>query len=205
VTDSSVRVLSQRFSDAAWFASELHAEQKRKGGRIPYVAHLMSVSALVLEDGGSEDQAIAGLLHDAIEDQGHGDADRLRQDIRTRFGEEVLAIVEALTDSDTEPKGAWRPRKEAYIARLRHESEAVLRVAAADKLHNARAIVADYGVLGDELWKRFNAGPADTRWYYSEVEQIISVKLTTPLARALHDTVAELQRVIDRSVEATRV
>ena len=121
-------VLSERFSSAAHFASELHSEQCRKGTPIPYVSHLMSVAALVLEDGGSEDEAIAGLLHDAIEDQAHGDPDGLRKTISDRFGQHVLDIVEALTDSDTREKGPWRPRKEAYIAQLAREPEQMLRV-----------------------------------------------------------------------------
>jgi (p)ppGpp synthase/HD superfamily hydrolase len=186
-------MLSERFSNAAQFASDLHAGQCRKGTTIPYISHLFSVAALVLEDGGSEDEAIAALLHDAIEDQGRGNPDVLRQTITERFGDRVLEIVEALTDSDTSEKGPWRPRKEAYIARLASEPKETLRVAAADKLHNARAILSDYRVLGEKLWPRFSAGPQDIQWYYSKVERIIAQGLKTPLAARLHETVMELQ------------
>jgi GTP pyrophosphokinase len=196
-------VLSDRFSNAAQFASELHAGQCRKGSTIPYVSHLMSVAALVLEDGGGEDEAIAGLLHDAIEDQGRGNPDALRQEIAARFGNQVLDIVEALTDSDTEVKGPWRLRKEAYICRLKGEPVETLRVCAADKLHNARSILSDHRIVGEALWSRFNAGPIDTRWYYTQVELVIACKLKTRLAAELHEAVAELQRVVDGRGAAT--
>jgi (p)ppGpp synthase/HD superfamily hydrolase len=190
------RAASERFSKALAYASELHAHQFRKGSRIPYVAHLMSVAALVLEDGGAEDDAIAGLLHDAIEDQGHGRPDVLRAEIGARFGGDVLSIVEALTDSDTEPKRPWQERKQAYIDRLRTEPERILRVAAADKLHNARSILADHRLVGDVVWGKFKATPTETLWYYRQVEGIISQGLKTPLAEMLRAAVAELDHIV---------
>ena len=154
---------TERFEEALVYASRLHAAQTRKGGDIPYIAHLLSVAALVLEDGGGEDEAIAGLLHDAIEDQGGAPT---REEIRRRFGAQVVAIVDGCTDAETIPKPPWRGRNEAYIAHLRHAPVEVRRVSAADKLHNARAILADYRVHGEALWDRFKGGRAGTLWYY---------------------------------------
>lgn len=147
--------LSTRFDEALIFASRLHAKQVRKGSGIPYISHLLAVTALVLEHGGGEDEAIAALLHDAIEDQG-GDA--TRQEIRRRFGEVVVEIVNGCTDTDSTPKPPWRERKEAYIAHLPTATSSILLVSAADKLHNVRSILNDYRVVGEEIWQRFKAG-----------------------------------------------
>src|SRR6266480_7081738 len=137
--------LTSRFEEAITFATQLHAKQLRKGTTIPYIAHLLAVTALVLENGGSEDEAIAALLHDAIEDQGGA---ATREEIRRRFGNMVVAIVDGCTDAEVVPKPPWRGRKEAYISHLRQASPAVRLISAADKLHNARTILADYRVLG---------------------------------------------------------
>ena len=139
-------VLSRRYAEAFAYASALHARQVRKGTNVPYLSHLMSVSALVLEDGGDEDEAIAGLLHDAVEDQGGRPT---LEEIERRFGEKVARIVLACSDSETEPKPPWRERKERYVAHIRHAEADVRRVSSADKLHNARSILADYRVIGD--------------------------------------------------------
>ena len=155
--------LSDRFDEALVFAARLHAAQKRKGTQIPYVAHLLSVAAIVLEDGGSEDEAIAALLHDAVEDQG-GRA--TRNLIRENFGERVAEIVDGCTDAEGFPKPSWQKRKERYVAHIREAAAEVRRVSAADKLHNARAILADYRVVGEALWKRFSGGRDGTLWYY---------------------------------------
>src|SRR5881227_3632367 len=143
--------LSTRFEDALTFATRLHADQTRKGTSIPYISHLLAVTSIVLEQGGNEDEAIAALLHDAIEDQGGAPT---REEIRRRFGDTVVAIVDGCTDTEVMPKPPWRERKEAYIAHIREASTAVRLVSAADKLHNARAVLADYRVLGDALWQR---------------------------------------------------
>ena len=133
--------LSPCFDDALVFASRLHAGQLRKGTPVPYVAHLLAVTATVLEHGGDEDEAIAALLHDAVEDQG-GAATRAK--IRRRFGENVAAIVDGCTDADTIPKPPWQQRKEAYLAHLVGETSPSVRlVSSADKLHNVRSIIAD--------------------------------------------------------------
>jgi len=185
-------MLTSRFYRAIVFAGELHVSQVRKGTAIPYVAHLMAVAALVLEHGGTEEQAIAGLLHDAIEDQGEcfeGGADGLRQEIERGFGTAVLAIVEACTDADTIPKPPWRDRKEAYIAHIRTAPADVLIVSCADKLHNARAILSDYRAIGDALWQRFTAGKDGTLWYYQALVDAFQSNPATP--RTLVDELAQ--------------
>lgn len=155
-------MLTQRFEDAFVYATRIHAAQIRKGSGIPYISHLMGVASLVLEHGGDEDEAIAALLHDAVEDQG-GDA--RRQDIRARFGERVAQIVDGCTDAETIPKPPWRARKEIYIAHLDEASPSVRLVSSSDKLHNSRAILADYRTHGEALWNRFSGG-RETLWYY---------------------------------------
>src|SRR5437660_4807656 len=125
--------LTARFEEALTFATQLHAQQVRKGTRIPYVAHLLAVTALVLENGGDEDEAIAALLHDAIEDQGGA---ATREEIRRHFGNRVVEIVDGCTDAEVIPKPPWRPRKETFIAHLREASASVRLVVASDKLHN---------------------------------------------------------------------
>lgn len=157
-------VLTNRFDTALLYASQVHGGQKRKATKIPYIAHLLGVTALVLEDGGDEDQAIAALLHDAVEDQ--GGRPRL-DDIRARFGEVVAKIVEGCTDAETIPKPEWVERKRRYVKHLRHAPADVCRVslALADKLHNARAILIDFRQDRGALWPRFNGGKGGTLWY----------------------------------------
>ena len=151
----------QRFIAAVEEASRYHAGQLRKGTEVPYLAHLLSVAALVLEDGGSEDEAIAALLHDAVEDAG---GRRTLEAIRERFGDEVAMIVMACSDTDATPKPPWRARKESYLAHLADETTpaSVLRVSLADKLHNARAILSDYRILGEDCGRGSIPHPAMT-------------------------------------------
>src|SRR5579872_5374059 len=144
-------VLTTRFEEALVFATQLHAEQTRKGTTIPYISHLLAVTAIVIENGGNEDEAIAALLHDAIEDQGGA---ATREEIRRRFGDAVVAIVDGCTDAETLPKPPWQERKQVYLAHLPSASPSVLLVSAADKLHNAYAILRDYRRLGEALWSR---------------------------------------------------
>lgn len=170
-------------------ARRLHADQRRKGTDIPYLAHLLGVTALVLEDGGDEDEAVAALLHDAVEDQG-GAATLAR--IRERFGDRVAAIVEACSDTDEVPKPPWRARKEAHLAHLRHPDlpDGALRVSLADKLHNARAILADVRAGGDAVFARFNAPRDEQAWYYGTLATTFAERTSSPMA-------AELRRVVD--------
>ena len=185
-------ILSTRFEEALVFATRLHGEQIRKGTVIPYIAHLLGVTSIVLEHGGNEDEAIAALLHDAIEDQGGAST---REEIRHRFGETVVAIVNGCTDAEVIPKPPWKARKEAYIAHMAHASSSVRLVSAADKLHNARAILADYRVLGDALWIRFNGGKAGTLWYYRSLVSAFRARGTTPLVEELDRVVSEIEHL----------
>jgi len=184
-----------RLADAAAFAFALHAEQRRKGTTIPYIAHLMSVGALVLEHGGDEEQAIAGLLHDAIEDVGAEQEDV----IAARFGSRVAGIVRACTDADTLPKPPWRERKEAYIAHMERVDEDVLLVSACDKLHNARAIVSDLRTHGPKMFARFTAKQEGTLWYYASLSEVFSRRLPGPLSVELHEAVQEMQALASRA------
>ncbi|GAC1350280.1 MAG: HD domain-containing protein [Ktedonobacteraceae bacterium] len=185
-------VLSSRFEEALVFAAQLHAQQMRKGTTIPYIAHLLAVTGLVLENGGNEHAAIAALLHDAIEDQGGA---ATREVIRQRFGDTVVEIVDGCTDAEVIPKPPWRARKEAYIAHLRDASATVRLVATADKLHNARTVLADYRVLGDALWTRFNGGKEGTLWYYRAVVTALKQGGTSPLVEELERVVEEIERL----------
>src|SRR6266542_3596097 len=143
-------LLGPRFEEALALAAHLHASQTKKGSSVSFFARLLAVTSLVLEDGGDENQAIWALLHDSIEDQGLSP-----EEIEKRFGKSVRDIVVACTDAFERPKPPWRPRKEAYLAHLAEAPPEVLRVSAADKLHNARQILADYRILGDTLRERF--------------------------------------------------
>ncbi len=180
-------------AQATAFAFALHAAQRRKGTAIPYIAHLMSVAALVLEYGGDQEQAIAGLLHDTIEDVG---ADQ-EPVIAERFGPRVASIVRACTDADVFPKPPWRARKEAYLAHLEHASTDALLVSACDKLHNARAIVTDLRTHGTAMFGRFNGGQDGTTWYYTALSAAFNRLLPGPLATDLACAVHDMQRLAD--------
>jgi (p)ppGpp synthase/HD superfamily hydrolase len=158
--------LTSRFDEAFRYALQVHDTQTRKGSGAPYIGHLMGVASIVLDDGGSEDEAIGALLHDAAEDQ--GGRPRL-EDIRSRFGDVVARIVEDCTDSWTEPKEPWLERKQAYIQHARKLSGPSLRVSAADKVHNAYAILRDLRNIGERVWERFNATPDDVLAYYESL------------------------------------
>jgi len=160
--------LGPRFQDALLLAVQTHDGELRKGtAEIPYVSHLLGVCALVLEDGGDEDEAIAALLHDTLED--HSEA-VTKSDLERRFGARVADLVAACTDTPPDyrggPKAPWRGRKAAYVERIREEPYPLCRVALADKLHNTRAVVLDHRRCGDEVWTRFNAPKEDQLGYH---------------------------------------
>lgn len=182
-------MLTDRFGEALVFAEKAHREQVRKETDIPYVAHLLAVASIVLEHGGHEDQAIAALLHDAVEDQG-GDAMGL--EIRDRFGERVYSIVMACTDATVIPKPPWRARKEAYIAAVPCKPSDALLVAMADKLHNAHAILEDHRRIGDAIWDRFNGGHEGTVWYYRSLAAAFAPLAPGDLAERLKRAADEL-------------
>jgi len=181
----------EKFEDALVYAARLHRDQTRKGSGIPYVNHLLAVAAIVGENGGMEEEVISALLHDAPED--HGDRARL-EEIRERFGDEVAEIVAGCTDTYEDPKPAWRPRKEAYVEHVTTAPASVRLVSAADKLHNARSILADLRVLGDELWGRFTGGKEGTLWYYRALADAYA-------AAGDNAIVEELERVV-RKIES---
>lgn len=159
-------LLTDRFTAATAYALAHHRAQIRKGSGIPYASHLLAVTAIVLEMGGSEDEAIAALLHDVVEDGGGVEAEA---HVREEWGERVAAMVRANSDTDVEPKPPWRARKEAYIAGIATKDIGAVRVSIADKLHNARMIVADHRQVGDSLWDRFTADAEQTLWYYESL------------------------------------
>ncbi|HSJ73941.1 MAG TPA: HD domain-containing protein [Miltoncostaeaceae bacterium] len=184
-----------RVARAAAYAARLHDGQTRPGTAAPKMAHLLGVTANVLEDAGrhdavDEEEAVAALLHDAAEDG--GGRERL-DDIRRRFGHRVAEIVEALSDSlDHEPP-PWRVRKEAYLRSLHGEERpSVLRVSLADKLDNIRAIVAAHLIHGDAFWDRFHPRD-DTLWYYGTLADLFSEKAPGPMAEELQSSVARLR------------
>jgi GTP pyrophosphokinase len=184
--------LTPRFREALGYAYDLHADQIRKGSGVPYLSHLLAVTSLVMENGGDEDQAVAALLHDAVEDQG---GRRTLEEIRRRFGERVALIVEGCTDAYTQPKPPWRRRKEVYLEHLRSAPAEVLLVSLADKVHNARSILADLRVGGESTWTRFNGGKAGSLWYYRSLAAIFSEVYAGPLAAELARTLAEIERL----------
>ena len=183
--------LTPRYATALSFAAELHRDHLRKGTGIPYVTHLLAVSSLALENGADEDEAIAGLLHDAVEDRGGAST---AATISLVFGERVAAIVVGCSDSeDGGAKPPWRERKTAYLQHLGDAGDSVRLVSACDKLHNARCILSDLRDLGAGVWERFTAAPTEILWYYRS--------LVAEFARGgqerLGRVVEELDRVVD--------
>ncbi|MCA4725799.1 HD domain-containing protein [Mycolicibacterium fortuitum] len=182
--------LGDEFAEAMSYAVKLHATQTRKGGDIPYFGHLMSVSALVIEAGGSQTQAIAGLLHDAVEDQG---GKPTLDEIESRFGSAVAKIVSECSDTDEVPKPPWRDRKERYIAHLRGASDDAVLVSLADKVDNARAILRDLRLYGDHLWQRFNVkDPQQHLWYYRSLLEVFEERTDSWLVDELRCTVEQI-------------
>jgi len=183
--------LSQRFDDAFRYAHELHGDQQRKGTAAPYIGHLMGVASIVLDDGGSEDEAVAALLHDAAED--HGGRERL-EEIRAKFGDAVAQIVEDCTDSWATPKRPWAERKDAYVHHARKLAHPSLRVSAADKVHNAYAILRDLRNIGERVWDRFNAAPDDVVSYYERLVRAYRAAGGGPLVDELDRIVRGIRR-----------
>jgi (p)ppGpp synthase/HD superfamily hydrolase len=161
--------LTSRYHRAVVHAAELHRDQRRKGSNAPYLSHLLAVSGLVMEFGGTEDEAIAALLHDALEDQPERAS---YQRIEADFGPEVARIVLECSEVGEIGASLWRQRKAVYLAHLREADRSVLRVGLADKLHNARSMVTDLRVYGAEVWDRFNVGRADLLWFFGELAAV---------------------------------
>jgi len=159
----------------------------------------MAVSALVLESGGNEDMAIAALLHDAVEDQG---GEPTLMTIRRIFGDQVADLVSECSETIAQPKPPWLERKKGYLAHLKTVSEAALIISVADKLHNARSILADYRVHGDDLWKRFNASKADELWYFRELVQAFQARGSNQLVEEFSRVVGDLERLANAETTA---
>jgi (p)ppGpp synthase/HD superfamily hydrolase len=189
--DTRLFPLQSRFEEALLLAARLHARQKRKDKDLPYISHLLAVTALVLEDGGDEDEAIAALLHDAVEDQG---GLRTLEEIHRRFGERVADIVEGCSDAVIHPKPPWRERKLAYLEHLRTASASVRRVSLADKLHNARTILADLEQDGDGVWERFNGGKQGSLWYYRSLLEIFQSGPDSQMLREFAHVMAKIEQ-----------
>lgn len=164
--------LSARFNDALVWAASLHQNQVRKTSNTPYIGHLLSVAGLVIESGGSEDQALAALLHDVIEDQGVSVAE-----ITSKFGQKVADLVDAVTESYTEPKPDWEQRKRLYLDKLRNSSPEVVLISLADKLHNARALEEGLHAHGEIVWEKFfKSRKQETFWFYKELMEVYRTK-----------------------------
>jgi (p)ppGpp synthase/HD superfamily hydrolase len=187
----SIVPMTPRFAEAFLFAERLHCSQVRKKTQVPTISHLMAVTALVLENGGGEDEAIAALLHDTAEDCG---GRPVLEEIRRRFGDTVASIVEDCSDTLEAPKPRWQPRKESYLEHLETAPEATLLVSLADKVHNTRALAFEYRRVGDRLWQRFTATREQTFWYYQSLLDVFRRRcpeqlepLVDELARAFQD------------------
>jgi (p)ppGpp synthase/HD superfamily hydrolase len=193
---TSTPKLTGQFSKALVYAELKHHNQIRKGGDIPYVGHLLSVAGLVINDGGSEAQAIAALLHDTVEDAG-GPA--TLEEIKKNFGDEVARIVDECSDTDVEPKPPWRERKQTYINHLADVGQDTLLVSVADKLDNARSMLRDYHEHGPELWQRFTVkDPHDHLWYYTELLKAYRARdCTSWMVDELDRVVTELKRLVE--------
>jgi (p)ppGpp synthase/HD superfamily hydrolase len=194
-------LLTERFSAAVEYARQLHTEY-RKGTDVPYMAHLLGVASLVLGEAGgrvpvTEDMVIAALLHDTVED--HGGMSRLR-DVEQRFGSNVARLVAGLSDTfaeDHDKKEGWEERKNAYLARLRNETDDVLLISAADKLYNAKSILDDHRLIGDAVWERFKRGSRQQLWYF---HLLLAVFRTNPTNKIVDD----FERVVRELTELVR-
>ena len=167
-------ILSNQYLKALEYANFHHKDQKRKQTDIPYISHCLAVSSLVLEAGGDEAQAIGGLLHDIAEDCG---GEIRLVEIKDLFGSRIEKIVRGCSDSLTESeenKSPWKERKEKHLDKLRNSDEDILIVTGADKTHNAKAIATDLGIIGDDIWKRFNAPKSEIIWYYESVYEVLN-------------------------------
>lgn len=181
---------SERVDAALAFVAGAFRERVRKGSGVPYLTHLLSVMVIVAEHGGDEEQMLAALLHDYLEDiEGATEAE-----IRERFGERVARWVVALSDTTVHPKPPWEERKRRYLAALASEPAELKLVSAADKLHNARTLVRDYALVGEALWERFTASREQTLWYYRSVVAALGDGWSHPLLAELDETVRELHR-----------
>lgn len=186
--------LGDRFVEALAYATRTHDGQLRGSDDQPYIAHLLRVTGLVIQEGGSEDEAIAALLHDAVEDQ--GGVERL-EDIRRRYGDAVADVVDECTDSYGDPKPSWRRRKEEYIRGLDEASDGALLVSLADKLDNTRSMIRGYRIRGEDQFQSSGKSAEDVRWYYPTLAARLCELRPGPLADELSRSAAQLERLIE--------
>lgn len=188
-------MLTNRFEQALVYAAQLHATQTRKVTGVPYVSHLLGVTSIALEHGADEDEAIAALLHDAVEDQGGAETLAV---IQREYGPRVAAIVDGCTDTDQDPKPPWRERKEAYIARVRsgedEHASSIRLVSCSDKVYNARSVLNEHYRIGEEVWTRFTGKKAGTLWYYRALHEAYTSFGETALTEELNRVVTELEQ-----------
>ncbi len=187
---------SERLDAAFALARRLHHSQTRKGSSVPYVSHLLAVAALVSEFGGDEEQVIAALLHDAVEDQG---GKPLLEEIRTQFGDRVAGLVEVCTDAFEQPKPPWKERKLAYLTRIPGAPLDARIVIAADKIHNLRSMITDYEQVGEKLWDRFTTSREETLWYYAAVRDALRPGWEHPALVELQKTLAALRSAVQEN------
>lgn len=192
----------ERLSRAVGYAARIHRNQFRKETNIPYISHLLGTASIAMEYGATEDEAIAALLHDTIEDCKEQPAVKTREQILEQFGARVLSIVEGCSDADKHPKPPWRERKEAYIRHLKEMPRSVHMVSAADKLHNSRSIVQDHHVVGEKIWERFNCSKNDTLWYYRALVSAYEACALAPshLIKDLDAVVEEMEVIEDANM-----
>jgi len=184
-----------KYLEAYNYSYKLHKKQMRKGSNIPYFTHLSSVSNLIIENNGTTTQAIAGLLHDAVEDQGGAKTLAI---IKRKFGPKVAKIVDQCSDTTIEPKPPWKARKIKYIQNIKNKTQNTLLVSLCDKYHNASCILSDYQKVGEEIWDRFTASKQETFWYYESLYKEFKryLKNHPELIKAYKNKVDEMKRII---------
>ena len=190
-----------RLTRAAHFALAWHAEQHRKGSEVPYVSHLLQVAGLVLEHGGDVDQAVAGFLHDSLEDATSPEQRRAREGIlRDEFGEDVLRMVRACTDTGEDEvlgnKTPWKQRKSLYLEHLMQADARCALVTACDKRHNLGALVGDMRAYGVQYLARFNAGATDQVWYFEGIVEALRERIPRRLAEELEAVLADFRGLV---------
>ena len=184
-----------KYLEAYVYSYKLHKKQTRKGSNIPYFTHLSSVSNLIIENNGTTTQAIAGLLHDAVEDQGGA---KTLAAIKRKFGPKVAKIVDQCSDTTIKPKPPWKTRKIKYIKDIKNKTQDTLLVSLCDKYHNANCILSDYQKVGEEIWGRFTASKQETLWYYESLYKEFKkyLKNHLELIKAYKNAVDEMKRII---------
>jgi len=193
--------LSSKFDRALLYAAKLHRGKLRKKTKIPDIAHLLGVTAIALEYGANQTEAIAALLHDAVEDAG---GRKRLNDIRRKFGHAVAKIVDGCSDSYAEPKPSWLDRKKEYVALVRRASISTKLVSASDKLQNVRSLLRNYREGGGQLWQRYDSGKEGALWYYRALVKAFTGKRIRPLVQELDRAVSELESLANHGRQVTK-